>query len=208
MTQTLSHKFIAELEQPRNRLYAAALAHAGTPAAAEALLQQTARTLFGQYAKDALPDIPGSMARALEQGGGTNGVAVNGAAVNGSAAGGGGGGADVPMPADVWARLAATVQIEAAQSSNSKALNPDSVLLRPDPLLAPKKAAPRDDHGNFDLASPSRLMFAGGIAVLVGIVITIYIIARPSPVQKPVPHVSGSTMPASAPATTMPTSAP
>ena len=71
------------------------------------------------------------------------------------------------MPADVWARLAAAVQVEAAKSSHSSALNPDSVLLRPDPMLAPKKAKAREAD-DFDLASPSRLfMLLGAVPALI-----------------------------------------
>jgi hypothetical protein len=84
------------------------------------------------------------------------------------------------MPADVWARLAAAVQIEAARSTNSKALNPDSVLLRPDPLLAPKKAAPRRESEPYELTSPSRLITAGVVMLLAGLIVTVYILTRPA----------------------------
>ena len=131
---------------------------------ASAALLQAARELFDQYAKDAgVRDVPAAMAQAL--GGSTGGEATPGESV---------------MPADVWARLAAAVQTEAARSRHDKALNPDSVLLRPDPLLAPKKSARREDAEPFDLASPGRLLFAAGLVVLAGVVVTAYILTRPA----------------------------
>ncbi len=84
------------------------------------------------------------------------------------------------MPADVWARLSAAIQIEAAKSTVGSALNPNS-LLSPDPLLAPRRASILDDSEAFDLSPPSRFMLASAIAILIGIALTIYILTRPSP---------------------------
>jgi hypothetical protein len=84
------------------------------------------------------------------------------------------------MPADVWARVADAVLVEAARSSNSKALIPDSVLLRPDPLLAPRKTSPRRDTDTFELTSPARLIVGGIIVLLAGLIVTVSILTRPA----------------------------
>ena len=109
------------------------------------------------------------------------------------------------MPADVWARLSAAIQLEAARLTKSAggvaALNPDSVLLSPDPLLAPKKSSWMDDSEAFDLSPPSRFMLASAIALMIGVALTIYILTRPP--SPPAPAVHGSAVSAtSVPATT------
>jgi hypothetical protein len=95
----------------------------------------------------------------------------------------------------VWARLTAAIQVDAARSLGSRAVNPDSVLLSPDPLLAPKKQAGPDDDA-FDLSPPSRFLLATAIAVCVGIALTVYIVSRngtPSgPTTYPVPATAGA----------------
>ena len=178
MTQPLSHRFIEALAAPRDRLYGLAISRAGTPAAAELTLQQRARELFAEVTRGSNPDIAVSLEKSLES------PASAGESV-----------ADVAMPADVWARLAAAIQLEAARSSHSQALNPDSVLLRPDPLLAPKKTRPVGDGEEFDVASPTRMLVAIGAILLMGILTTVYIVTRPAP-QRPATHPAS---PASAP---------
>ena len=179
--ETLSHKFIEALAGPRDRLYGLALAGAGTPAGAEAALQRTAREVFCEVARDVVVDVAAAMEKAL-----TAAATAPASAVS----------PDVPMPADVWARLAAAVQVEAARSSHAQALNPDSVLLQPDPMLAPKKTRPRGDDAEFDVSSPARLMMLLGGAVLVGLVVTLYIMTRPgAPRAAPAPGVSSAPAP-------------
>jgi hypothetical protein len=190
-TATLSHEFLAALEEERHHLYTLAFAKAGSLAAAEGLLLQTARDTFGQYAKEshsrpvdamikslALPSEPVSPVPAPQ------------AEVSGLPTA-----PHRPMPADVWARIAAAVQIEAARSTNAKALNPDSVLLRPDPLLAPKKASPRRDADTFEFTSPGRLVAGGFVVLLVGLIVTLYILTRPAATRSG--HHSGGGPPAS-----------
>ena len=188
MTQTLSHTFIETLAGPRDRLYSLALACRGTPAAAEAALQQKTRELFSQVARGAVPDIPAALERAIMNGGPISSLPAP---------------TETPMPADVWARLAAAIQLEAAHSSHSQALNPDSVLLRPDPLLVPKKTKPADTGEDFDVSSPSRVVFALGTILVLALLITVYILTRPAPQRpatQPAAPATRSQTPASNPA--------
>ncbi|HVT79644.1 MAG TPA: hypothetical protein VHM90_03220 [Phycisphaerae bacterium] len=165
--ETLSHKFLMALAVPRDGLYRRALAKATTPSAAESALQDSARAVFREYAGEKVQDVAGAMEKSI-------GEPVEQAAATSTTTG------DAPaMPADVWARLSAAVEVEAALSSHSSALNPDSVLLRPDPMLAPKKARPREAE-EFDVSSPSRLLVLLGAVLLVGILVTIYIVTRPA----------------------------
>ncbi len=163
MADTLSNTFILALEPARDRLYTLALGAEGSGAKAEAALQRGVRGVFPEFAKDAGMNVVGAMESAV---GGSGGVA--------SAVG------QEFMPADVWARLAAAVQLTAAQvrpAEGTHALNPDSVLLSPDPLLAPKKPAVFEDD---DLPAPSRFLVTSVIAVVLGVVLSIYILTRPA----------------------------
>lgn len=177
--ETLSHKFLQALAPPRDALYRLALLRAATPAGAEAMLRDSACGVFREYAVEKIFDVPGAVEKSLARaatsaaGSATPAPPANQTPPVDAAT------PEAAMPADVWARLAAAVQIEAARSSNSSALNPDSVLLRPDPLLAPKKAKPREAD-DFDVSSPSRLLMLLGAALLIGIVVTAYIVTRPA----------------------------
>ncbi len=192
--ETLSHKFIEALAAPRGRLYALACARAGTSAGAETALQQAARAVFGEVARDVVTDIPAAMEKYLSP------TPANGGAPQADT--------DISMPADVWARLAAVVQLEAARSTDARALHADSPLLQPDPLLAPKKTKPRAPEAEFDVSSPARLMMFLGAALLVGLVITLYIMTRPAGAPATPPATRSTTAPASStPASTTATSA-
>jgi hypothetical protein len=164
MTDTLSYKFLHALEPVRDRLYALAAATESSPANAEVLLQKSTRTLFANFIEDPSLDVPTRLEKSLSPDAASPALPPPPAA----------------MPADVWARLAAAVQVEAAKSNASLAINPDSVLLSPDPLLAPKKPGTGDDPDGFDLSSPSRFMLACIIALFIGITLTIYILTRPT----------------------------
>jgi hypothetical protein len=150
------------LEAGRDRLYALALGREATPAKAEVLLQRSTRTLFARFIEDPALDVPAHLETLLNLD----------PTLPSSA--------PVPMPADVWARLAAAVQVEAAKSNASLAINPDSVLLSPDPLLAPKRPGAGDEPDGFDLSSPSRFVLACVIAIFIGITLSIYILTRPT----------------------------
>jgi hypothetical protein len=167
MTDTLSSKFILALEPARDHLYTLALAREQSPAKAEAALQKSVRTLFAGFVKDTSLNLPAAMEVTLAPP--ASPLTPNPTPV-----------APEFMPADVWARLAAAIQLTAATSiptTGTHALNPDSVLLSPDPLLAPKKPAPFDDD---DIPAPSRFLFASTVALLIGVALTIYILTRPA----------------------------
>ncbi|MGN6369929.1 MAG: hypothetical protein ACTHN5_16860 [Phycisphaerae bacterium] len=177
MADTLANKFILALEPVRDQLYTAALGVEGSAAKAEAALQRAVRGLFPEFVKSPGMDVAAAMGKTL-----------------GGAAGGGAVATTEFMPADVWARLAAAVQLTAAQvrpeGEGTHALNPDSVLLSPDPLLAPKKPAPFEED---DLPAPSRFFVTSVIAVALGVILSVYILTRPAG--------RATTQPASAPAT-------
>jgi hypothetical protein len=187
--ETLSQKFIEALAVPRDRLYALALANSPGAAAAEALLQRAAGAVFCEFAKDSILDIPSAMEKAL-------GDAPRPVTEPDSSSA-----AETTMPADVWARLAAAVQLEAARSNHAQALHPDSDLLRPDPMLAPKKGRPRAEPPEFDVSSPGRLFMLVGAAVFVGLALTVYIVTRPAGLPP------ATTSPAATTAATVPTPA-
>jgi hypothetical protein len=113
-------------------------------------------------------------------------------------------GEPIPMPADLWARIAAAVQVEAARSANDKALNPDSTLLRPDPILAPRKRTARHEREDFDLSSPGRLMILIALAVVLGVAATIWISTRPGPSAAQRKASTPETLPALGPPTSVP----
>ncbi|HVS71250.1 MAG TPA: hypothetical protein VHQ47_08345 [Phycisphaerae bacterium] len=205
----LSHQFIDALAPRRHELYAAAVANVSAQSTgpltaavlatrAEGLLIKTVREVFAAYVQDpfAKPDPAERIAAAL---------APSPAAGTTPA--------EPAMPADVWARLTAAIQLDAAQTAGpdspaGRSVNPGSVLLNPDPLLAPKKtAAPEDDA--FDFSSPSRFLLAVGIAVCIGIALTAYILTRNSsstPTLYPVTTTGAATT--SAPASHAATSRP
>ena len=165
MTQPLAQKFMHEMEGTRDRVYGLAVLRAG-PGGAEGVVVGAARELFAKYAKEGVRDV----GRAME-------AAIGNAAAATPAAEG-----EAPvMPADVWARVAAAVQQEGAKSSITTALHPESVLLKPDPLLAPrKKSSAKQAREEFDLGSPSGLLVAGVVVVLIGAAVTAYVMTRPA----------------------------
>lgn len=155
---TLSQDFLKALEPKRDEVFSAATG--------EAALQRAVRQAFVDFSHNTTAD-PGSLILTAI---GTPGATSGNASVAATTA---------VMPADVWARIAAVVQVEASKMASSKALNPDSVLLSPDPLLAPRKPRAHAEE-DFDLASPKRFIFAGFVAFLVGVALTIFILTRPA----------------------------
>ena len=161
-TPSASQSFILALALARDRLFTRARgAGGGTPATAEATLQTAIRQAFPAALADAAQDpvalveshLPAASVSTIE-----------------------------PMPAEVWARVAAAVQIQAARSAGSPGLNPDHVLLSPDPLLAPKKIQRETDFfEGLDLSPASRFVVATVVALVIGIALTLYISTRKQP---------------------------
>jgi len=172
---TISHDFISDLGAHRDELYSRALAIASAdpqavglrPSAihsrAEVILQSAVRETFAQFEKD--PSSHLDPFEAVQEH-----LPLLPATQNWVGEGWG------AMPADIWARLVAAIQIEAAHSTHSKAINPSSVLL--DPLLAPKKPAAPDDLEGLGLLPEYRFFLVAAIAILIAIFLTIYLLTR------------------------------
>lgn len=210
--ETLSHKFLEALAPPRDRLYGLALARAGTPVRAEAALQEAAHRAFEQVSANALLDFAGALEKSLLQVPAESGAApavppspaatLTPSSTDPAPATPAAAPVEVEpaMPADVWARLAACVQQEAARSSSAGALAPDSQLLQPDPMLAPRKFRPRGVKAEYDTGSPKRLLAWISLVLLLGVAVTIYILTRPPGTSGPPP----ASRPVAAPVTGTP----
>jgi len=184
----ISHDFISELDAHRDDLYSRALAAASaapeaaglSPSAihirAEVILQSAIRETFAQCERDADLIPFEAVQQHLPPLPTTQSV--------------------VPMPADIWARLVAAIQVEAARLSHSKGINPDSVLLSPDPLLAPKKPGAPDPIEGLGLLPEYRFFFAAAIAIIVAIVLTIYLLTRSGGGEPNLPIEAPETQPA------------
>jgi hypothetical protein len=194
MSDTLSHSFIAGLYESRNELYERACAGSASPAAAEAALHQAARALFVQYSNGSVHSIPGAMLDALNSAPAAVAASSTLAGVSATAI------TATAMPADVWARLTAVIQVEAARSTNSAALHPDSVLLSPDPLLAPKKKSASISTDEGPTFSFRQILLFAAIALVLGTAITLYLVTRPA---APRPHPP--TAPSNSTGTSLPT---
>ncbi len=176
MDHSLSQQFINAVETRRDRLYSEALLLAKTPDAAEGLLQKVLRAGFHAYAEGQAPTDLSSWIR------GQLYVAAGVKPVTDPPS------LSEPMPAATWARLTAGVQVEAAKSGASKALNPESVLLTADPLLAPKKHVSKDDPmDGMNMSPVSRFVLAVAVALVIGISLSLYYCTRtvPTPATKP-----------------------
>lgn len=191
MSEPTTLRYLSELEPHRDALFAKALAEAGDPIRAEGLLQGAVHATFEAYATGAAPKDKSltewfaDTLVALKP----NKIATPSAVPpEGSA-----------MPAATWARLYGAVQLEAVRFGQGKGLNPDSVLLSPDPLLAPRKIVRTDDADALE-NHPARFFAFSAIAALVlGIALTVFISSRtedltvsetttaPSPVSQPTP---------------------
>ena len=98
----------------------------------------------------------------------------------------------VPMPAAVWARLVAAVQIDAARLGGVA----EQSMLAYDPLLAPQKKKTGDDNiEGLNLSPWSRFVVAAAIVLIVGItaslILTTHSAPHPSttqPTTKPAAH--------------------
>jgi hypothetical protein len=197
MAESLSHSFIASLEPQRDLVFTEALGCgrvAGQPLVpadfvrAESLLLKAVRPVFRLYAAGSAPV---DLLAALRQEWLIAGAAASAADTPVAPVQAG----LEPMPAAVWARLAAAVQVEAATLPGAKALNPDSVLLAPDPLLAPKKPKPAEDSLDLlGMAPRSQFAMFALVALLVGLGVTIYLTTRRH--SSSVPTTQPTTLPA------------
>ncbi len=182
MPETLSQRLIESLEPVRDQLYVLAQERSASAPAAEGLLQQTLRHVLSVMIDGTLKT---DAARAVED------ELRNGPVVAVSS--------DSVMPADVWARLSAGVQIEAARHGGGRGgvgINPESVLLNPDPLLAPRKGVQQEDPQAAPHLTPTRFVLVAGLAVVLGVAVTIYLATRNS---KPPRHAPSMTTTATAP---------
>ncbi len=176
MAESITQRYIAALEPHRHALFTRARIAAGDPLRAEGLLQSAIHATFEAYAASTNPDnqqLKEQFTQQLES-------AIREKFPSAPAAAAG---EEIDaMPAATWARLVGAAQLEAVRAGKGKALNPDSVLLSPDPLLAPKKMVRPDDGDVFE-QHPKHffVMIAVGMLVL-GIAVTVLISSRRSAV--------------------------
>lgn len=192
MAESITQRYLTELEPHRDALFAKALAEAGDPIRAEGLLQSTIHATFEAYATGGAPKDKSLIDWFTETLDARKSPSGNATAVvaEGTA-----------MPAATWARLYGAVQLEAVRFGKGKALNPDSVLLSPDPLLAPRKPV-RPDEGDALERHPAHFFaLSAGAALLLGIALTIVISSRTSEVPTTAPGNEQSRESAAAPAT-------
>jgi len=79
------------------------------------------------------------------------------------------------MPADVWARLCAAIQIDAAQQMGGKAVHLEGTSM-PDPVLAPKKhVIKRDPEDMMNLSPAGRFLLGAGLVLIAGLWFTLYL---------------------------------
>jgi hypothetical protein len=187
MAETLSQMFIESLREPRDRLYALALATSSTPSEAEARLVRAVHAAFGDAAASGgAGEAAGRIQRILEETAPGLGDVLA---------------ADTTMPADVWARVTAAVQTEAAKSAHAEALHAESELLKPDPMLAPKKRRVRDEEEEeFELSTPRKVVLGIAAVVVAGGLITAYVMrteppAETQPATGPAAGTQAATMP-------------
>lgn len=173
MPQAPWQMFLNALEPHRDALWTRARAAVGTDIQAEGLLQAALHEVFPAYLKSATPDPTPAVNAALNATAEKKKLTLPHTPAEPL----------TPMPAATWARLAGALQVEAARIGGVTALNPDSVLLSPDPLLAPRKSRPADNTP--DTPPASHWMLVTGIIVALGIAVTIYLSTRPSAPPQP-----------------------
>ena len=185
MIESAGRKFLELLEAHRNALYTVAC-RSGTPNVAETALQRGIRSAFREYVRNQAPrsdQMPWLVQHINAELGENLASAAEPPA-------------ELPMPADVWARLAAAIQIEAATLGGAD----EQSMLAYDPLLAPRKKSGVDDPiEGLNLSPWTRFVIATAIVLFIGIVATIILTthhAGPSTMS-----AATSTSPATAPVT-------
>ena len=150
--ETLSHKFLEALAVPGPSLRASA-GECGFTGRGRGVVLRVVRQAFGLAVQDEYLDVAGAIEKQLpgagqvDAGAGIAGGGEAGLAVAVLAAP-----VEAPtMPADVWGAFGGGGAVGAARSKNAGALSPDSQLLQPDPMPAPKKSKPRSNDGGWRL---------------------------------------------------------
>ncbi len=188
MIESASRKFLELLEAHRNALYTLAC-QGGNPTVIETALQRGIRSAFREYFRNQAPrdGLVAWLAEHIK------------AEFGDQVAAGTGVSADVAMPADVWARLAAAIQIEAATLGGAD----EQSMLAYDPLLAPrkKKSGLEDNIEGLNLSPWTRFVIATAIVLFIGIVATIILTTHHDKSTTPAAKAkaSPSTSPATAP---------
>ncbi len=209
MIESAGKRFIQFLEPCRDALYTQALALAGSPVAAERLIQRSLRTAFRENAMS-LPkgDLQAwLMSQINREAAGAAGAAVTAGGVNDAKAS-----TAAPamtdeltqsraMPAATWARLAAAIQIEAAKLAEDGGTG--EAILAYDPLLEPKKKSALADEPleGFGLSASARFIIGGSIVIAIGVIASIVLTTHKAP---PSPELPSKTPAVQPPAATMP----
>lgn len=181
MMESASRRFLELLEAHRNALYVIA-AQGQTPAIIETALQRGVRSAFREYARNAAPrdDLVNWLGAHIQAELGDQRVPA--AALT-----------DTAMPADVWARLAAAIQIEAATLGGAD----EQSMLAYDPLLAPRKKQSGSDDSveGLNLSPWTRFVIATTIVLFIGIVATIILTTHHAPATTQAAGATASTSP-------------
>jgi hypothetical protein len=185
MIESTGRKFIELLEAHRNTLYAVAC-KGGTSSVVETALQRGIRSAFREYARNQAPR-DGQVQWLADHIKAELGEPAATAAADP---------AETAMPADVWARLAAAIQIEAAALGGAD----EQSMLAYDPLLAPKKkkSGADDNIEGLNLSPWTRFVIATAIVLFIGIVASIILTT----------HHSASPSTQAAKSTAVPTTSP
>jgi|GEM_PF-2031098 hypothetical protein len=171
MIESTSQAFLDILDPAKDRLYG--LAHAAERDHAELRLQRSAREVFQQFHnRDIGPtDVLARIESQLQAG---QTQAPTPATES------------TPMPAAVWARLVAAVQIDAARLGGVA----EQSMLAYDPLLAPQKSKPKDDGTEgLNLSPWSRFVIAAAIVLTVGIAASLILTTHQSSPKSGAPPV-------------------
>jgi hypothetical protein len=150
-----SQQFIAEIEPQRDSLYSRALSLAASPAAAESTLIAAVCRAWGAVIANDQKQPVAAIAALLPATGEI---------------------APAAMPADVWARVTAAIQLEASRTGGASSLAEGHILLKPDPLLAPKKI--KRTAVRAGMAPMYRFILAAAIVVVLAVSLTVYIMRR------------------------------
>ncbi len=178
MIDSSGRRFIGLLDPQRDGLYTRALSATGSASSAETCIQRAVRGAFREFVQGQPPrDFPAWVQRHLEE-------QITAMASMGAFAG-----ANTPaapatdaMPADIWARLAAAIQIESVKIHGATEEG-DAALLAYDPLLVPKKKSPPGDDlsDGLNLSPWSRFVVAATIVLIIGVVATVVLTTRHAP---------------------------